>query len=821
MQPVRIAPVGTCRIHTPLRRAAKRYPFELALARNYGFVHTSSEVLQQLDLILGGEPVPQALWPLIYRPNTTAEFLSRPSLPADTYFFEISSAKHVTIDGVPIQINYVNRHFSDFFAETEVARHFWSSANDGAAEQRSDWLQTVSQFQRLSADQKALLESIRMSELTPDEIRADMAAIVERVGAEKAVFVTHVNAFTPDGAPIASRKLLIDLVDKIAKKLGVRRFDPTVHMNAFGQINAMERDGLDLTHFTLPFADHLGEDWFHKYIEPLGAKVDVEASESAARAQAEVAQLRALLETGQIIEISRKLRAIVRADDAREDHYRLLGQLSFMLGDYEQAIAILQNMRAATGANEEDDILLMKSHLAQGDNQQALSFGRSLLSDERETDEILEASAIAAGRLGFDDETRVYWERLMRSGEQSDLAASAMLALLLRTDDHDGVIKLADQILLGRPTHVESIKAKWQVYVAQRDIPSLAALASYSAALDGETTFALARIAWEAGLAKPAAAMIAPQLKQPSPDKDAVEWARRMNDQWREAGQKALDAGELDKAADLLQACIELEPAANPSIRARRALEQRFRADLREAFVGKDYRQVMKLTRIALQYNITFSGFDRIVGRSAAELGDYGIALPHLQKVADMDATVAARLQFARIAVKAKDYLQALRAYNAIVADAETTDAQREEAVRAVNGMFSATVRAARESIDVGKVDQAWQLLKLLSRHCDKTERIKQEQGRIIRQLRAELKVLDPADHAARLELANTILSLDPGDIGVRRIAAGTAMRIHNFAEAREHWRTLARQDEMTPQIEAVMAKCDLWISREQARKSA
>ena len=40
--------IGTCRIHTPLSRAVGRYPIDLDLRRNYGFVHTSDEALQQV-----------------------------------------------------------------------------------------------------------------------------------------------------------------------------------------------------------------------------------------------------------------------------------------------------------------------------------------------------------------------------------------------------------------------------------------------------------------------------------------------------------------------------------------------------------------------------------------------------------------------------------------------------------------------------------------------------------------------------------------------------------------------------------------------------
>jgi hypothetical protein len=46
-------------------------------------------------------------------------------------------------------------------------------------------------------------------------------------------------------------------------------------------------------------------------------------------------------------------------------------------------------------------------------------------------------------------------------------------------------------------------------------------------------------------------------------------------------------------------------------------------------------------------------------------------------------------------------------------------------------------------------------------------------------------------------------------------------MRTLNFSEAREHWRTLARQAELTPQIENAIAKCELWIERNKLQKAA
>ena len=70
-----------------------------------------------------------------------------------------------------------------------------------------------------------------------------MAEIVERLGRDKVLFVTHVNATTPDGATIAMRERTIRWVKLAAQQPEVRSFDPTELMQEFGPERAMEQDG--------------------------------------------------------------------------------------------------------------------------------------------------------------------------------------------------------------------------------------------------------------------------------------------------------------------------------------------------------------------------------------------------------------------------------------------------------------------------------------------------------------------------------------------------------------------------------------------------
>ncbi|HCW20398.1 MAG TPA: hypothetical protein DHL02_21135, partial [Achromobacter sp.] len=103
---------------------------------------------------------------------------------------------------------------------------------------------------------------------TDEEIEAEMRQLVDLIGQDKVVFVTHVNALTPDNMPIEQRQQLIAAVTEIAQRIGVPCYDPTPLMNKVGQAEAMENGGLDLTHYTPLFAERLYVDWFKNFMRP-------------------------------------------------------------------------------------------------------------------------------------------------------------------------------------------------------------------------------------------------------------------------------------------------------------------------------------------------------------------------------------------------------------------------------------------------------------------------------------------------------------------------------------------------------------------------
>ena len=126
MNRLTIAPIGTCRIHTPLRRGQRRYPINVNLDRVYGFTHTSDEALQMVRYLQGEKTFQPETIPVIYRQDRDNGLVDAAPSPSDLTIVEISSAKKITSGDDSVQSNYLYHHLSDFFADPVRTQKFWS-----------------------------------------------------------------------------------------------------------------------------------------------------------------------------------------------------------------------------------------------------------------------------------------------------------------------------------------------------------------------------------------------------------------------------------------------------------------------------------------------------------------------------------------------------------------------------------------------------------------------------------------------------------------------------------------------------------------------
>ncbi|WP_281857511.1 hypothetical protein [Litoreibacter halocynthiae] len=261
-----ITPIGSCRITTPLRRGQSVHGFNLNMERCYGYCHSPAEAVQMARFMQGAADIPHDVWPLVSRAQDLSAVSANAHEASDLYVVELASAKEVTIDGVSIQLNYLNATFSEFFADTTRAQSFWALAESG---DRAEQLAFLDQHWAATPQQQEdarMLGKMRLQFVTRDSLQRDIKTLTEML--PDVLFVSHVDARKEDGRPIGSRSRFIEMVSEEVTLAGCKFFNPTDLMDVFGQSAAIEDESAGLAHFTDAFARGIMDQWMGKVIAP-------------------------------------------------------------------------------------------------------------------------------------------------------------------------------------------------------------------------------------------------------------------------------------------------------------------------------------------------------------------------------------------------------------------------------------------------------------------------------------------------------------------------------------------------------------------------
>lgn len=228
----RISPIGTCRVFLPIRNLQQRGVARLIAARNYGYVHSAPEVLQQARFMTSEvENIPENLFPVIATVAADAPRLAARLFQPDVYLVEISS----------------RRAFKD----------------------ASGWYLQFNLLQ--DKDHEAEFVSI-----TNKPLKDYMTQITDLLGASRVCFVTHINAVATNGAPLPARSSLIEAVTHIGGDLGVPVIDPTELLDMFAQRDLLKKDGTDLNHYSEAATEIVGDFYLQK-LQELGMSKAVAA----------------------------------------------------------------------------------------------------------------------------------------------------------------------------------------------------------------------------------------------------------------------------------------------------------------------------------------------------------------------------------------------------------------------------------------------------------------------------------------------------------------------------------------------------------------
>ena len=262
----KVTPIGSCRITAPLRYGQSDYGIQLNQNRCYGYCHSPAEALQMARFLQGNADIHDGIWPLISRSHDLTEISADTHTPSDLYVIELASAKEVTIDGISIQLNYLNAAYSDFFSDTKRARTFWACAEQGS---EPDMFEFLNQTWSDTDDQKqqaTVLGKIRLRFVTHESLRHNIQQLSQIL--PDVLFVSHIDACKTDGKTIKSRSSFVQMVQQEVQLAGCKFYNPTELMAKFGQSAAIEDESTSLAHFTKVFSDAVMDDWMRRFIAP-------------------------------------------------------------------------------------------------------------------------------------------------------------------------------------------------------------------------------------------------------------------------------------------------------------------------------------------------------------------------------------------------------------------------------------------------------------------------------------------------------------------------------------------------------------------------
>lgn len=825
MSKLHITPIGTCRIHSPLKRAATRYPIELDLRRNYGYVHTSAEALQQLRFLSGDKSFDPLVMPLIFRDPAEAPALEQQSWePSELQIVEISSAKSIRFGDDFLQVNYLYRQFADFFASGERSRIFWNFVKKAHRGEMLNYLREEPSFRRLPREQRDLLLGLTIEQQSFRSVLGDMEQLVERIGRDKLLFVTHVNALTPDESVIPSRDRLIRWVKLAAEQLKVAVFDPTAAMQDFGQERALEKGGFDVTHYTPAFFDRVYDELHRSHVsERIQAGADGDDGGSEGQRLALVAaNFEMMLEVGDFLSTSREVHAAIeRAPDAAPLR-AVRATIRSSIGDYEGALADFRAAGSVEAMSQPMRIAFLEASTRAGDPATALEIADGLLADEFESAQIYQAATQAAEKLGLHAAAVAYAKQAFRRDRSDLTAALHAMHLISREGDDEAIVEWRQEILESRADTASGAFEICVWAISHRDEDLFVSGLRSVAENDKGGTVDLLEDALEADMAGAVARSLDPLVAIGRLPRSVAERRTAILEALVQRAEALVDENRVDAAFNIAEALLNLQDTQTSQVHGRRlagrarslirVMLRDVRVSIREAYARKDFEAIALINQTAGAVVLEDPDSAVMVARSLHALGREAEAV-ELIKLAQKRApdNFLVLRWAARLTSMDNDLTTAIPLYGLL--RSAFPDKARTIASE-LDRFFAVAERRApkqlREMTDAGRFEEATQLADAMSTELGHSERVERELGRMFRALRIRLREIDEGDvEIEERELVlRHLVHLKSTDEGLLRRLALELMRQFRFLEAAEIWERIMRLNPQNESAERNLERC-------------
>lgn len=262
-QPVRLSILGSCRVFRPLEATER---CDLVTLRSRGirsFCHTVPEVLQKFAYAQHELTFPESLSLLI---NGTEKDGNQPPPPlgyfdeTDAYVVEISSRKHLTIDGYAIQMPYFVKHFVHAHQLEIWWREMKKMARQtGRASLRCD-------LPGVNPAIREIASSVVLRTDTMREIEEGIGVIKERLG-KPVIFVGHFDLIQPDGQPLVpERREINDLLRRCCQRLNAPYLEPAGIILRYGMLRSLRPKSTD--HWAKEILLQVGKLFLNQIIHP-------------------------------------------------------------------------------------------------------------------------------------------------------------------------------------------------------------------------------------------------------------------------------------------------------------------------------------------------------------------------------------------------------------------------------------------------------------------------------------------------------------------------------------------------------------------------
>lgn len=221
----------------------------------FGYVHYTSELLQQFEFITGLKAASRRVRPYMNIPaawrdpplqqGDLAEKLGELFEATDIFVVEVSSVRKLRFKSAFLQINRVRELLVD---GEDALRQWWNplvrEGDNRAIELGLKWPTPV---------QAEVAAAVWSGEQTRDEVIADLLRIKELLR-KPVLFVSHFNT-DYQRASIEQRKIIIDAMSVAAREEGCYFFDPTPEVLSAGLPNAIQ----DLGHYKPSFEPFIAQ----------------------------------------------------------------------------------------------------------------------------------------------------------------------------------------------------------------------------------------------------------------------------------------------------------------------------------------------------------------------------------------------------------------------------------------------------------------------------------------------------------------------------------------------------------------------------------